>query len=126
MTEILSATMPETIYTWSDQDLPEQYWWVYPGAFLDRLGIDGMAIAGSDHPVCRAAQGQFSNRLYIDLKSPKLALVLESLKLAGQPEVSPYFPSASPLTDEKIAVFLAPPTSDHERFVKGLADPIQA
>ena len=111
--------------TWADPELPEQYWWIYPGAFLDRMDVDGMAIAGSDHPVCKAAQGQFSNRLYIDLKSPKLATVLNALKLSGQPAVSAYFPGSSPLTDEKIAVLLAPPTTDHERFIKGLPDPVE-
>lgn len=116
---------PPQPYAWTSPDLPPQYWWVYPGAFLDRLGVDGMAIAGSDHPVCKAAQGQFSNRLYIDLKSEKLALVLNALKAAAQPAVSAYFPGASPLTDEKIATLLAPPTTDYERFVKGLPDPVE-
>lgn len=110
-------------YRWDSPDLPAHYWWIYPGAFLDRLGVVGLAIAGSDHPVCKAAQGQFQNRLYIDLKSQKLAQVLTLLKLAGQPEASDYFPGATPITDEMIAQYLAPPTTDYERYVKGLPDP---
>jgi hypothetical protein len=109
----LHRPVPVQAYTWSSPDLPAHYWWVYPGAFKDRFPNDYAAIAASDHPVCRAFIALTADRLYIDLKGP-VGQLFDSLIAAGQPE----------MTIEKKAVILAPPTTDYERFVKGLPDPV--
>lgn len=113
---------PVPSYTWSSPSLPEQYWWVYLGAFKDRFANDYAAIAASDHPVCRAFIALTSDRLYIDLKG-QIGQLFDALIATGQPEANVYIPLASPMTTEKKAVILAPPTTDYERFVKGLPDP---
>lgn len=115
---------PPQQYTWSSTDLPAQYWWVYPGAFKDRFANDYAAIAASDHPVCRAFIALTADRLYIDLKG-QIGQLFDALIASGQPEVNAYIPLAAPMTIEKKAVILAPPTTDYERFVKGLPDPVE-
>ena len=95
-------------------------WWVNVGPFKDRLGIDGLAIGGSDHPVCRACVEMLSGRLYIDLKDPRVKGMLELVAANGQPAVSPIFPGAGPLTEEKINKILTTPATEAERYIKGL------
>ena len=115
----------DRIYAWGDADLPPQYWWVYPGAFKDRFANDYAAIAASDHPVCKAFISLLTDRLYVDLKGA-VSQLFDALIAANQPETSPYIPGSSPMTAEKKAAILSSPTTDHERYVKGLAQPVEA
>ena len=98
------------------QELPASAWFMYPGPFKDRLGMDGLAIEASTHPICIAAKGTLTGRLYIDLKNPKVAAMLDMLIATGQPTASPYFPGSGPMTAEKKATILANPAAPHEIF----------
>lgn len=91
-------------------------WHVYPGPFKDRLGMDGLAIAASSHPVCVAAREMLAGRVYIDLKGAKTAALLDMLIAAGQPAASPYFPGSGPMTAEKKAAILGPKATPEERY----------
>lgn len=95
-------------------------WWINVGPFKDRLGIDGLAIGGSDHPVCKACIQMLNGRLYIDLEDPSVRGMLELVAANAQPAASPIFPGAGPLTEEKINKILKTPTTEAERYVKGL------
>ena len=107
--------------TW--ENAPAEYWWLDVGPFKDRLGMDALAIASSDHRVCRAAMAMITDRKYIDLKGQQLASILHALRLAGQPEADPFFPGSGPITLEKIQAITAPPTTEAERHIKGLQQP---
>lgn len=91
-------------------------WHIYPGPFKDRLGLDGLAIAASTHPVCVAAREMLAGRLYIDLKGPKAAALLDMLIAAGQPAASPYFPGSGPMTTEKKAAILGTKPAAEEMY----------
>lgn len=97
-------------------EYPPERWRLYPGPFKDRLGMDGLAIAASTHPVCVAAREMLVGRLYIDLKNPKTEALLDMLIAAQQPAPSPYFPGSGPMTAEKKAAILGAPASDAEVF----------
>lgn len=122
MAEIITAT-PQEI-TWGNA--PAEYWWIDVGPFKDRLGVDGMAISVSSNDVCRAVLAQIQDRKYIDLRSPHLSAALDLLIAHGQPEANATFPGSGPITAEKKAMLLAPPTLETERFVKGLPQPVEA
>lgn len=96
--------------------LPESAWALYPGPFKDRLGIDGLALAASTHPVCAAVREQLAGRVYVSLKNPKTAAMLDLLIATGQPAASPYFPGSGPMTAEKKAAILGTPATESERY----------
>lgn len=91
-------------------------WGIYPGPFKDRLGVDGLAIAASSHPVCAAVREMLYDRKYVDLKGEKVSILLDMLIATGQPEASPYFPGSSPMTPAKKAVILDTPPTAEERY----------
>lgn len=93
-------------------------WCIYVGAFKDRLGIDGLAIGASTHPVCQAAKEMLRDRQYIDLNDGKTTQLLDMLIAVGQPEASPYFPGAGPLTDAKKAAILTLAPSSDEIYIE--------
>lgn len=97
-------------------DVPAERWHLYPGPFKDRLGVDGLAIAASTHPICVAAREMLVGRLYIDLKNPKTEALLDMLIAAQQPAPSPYFPGSGPMTAEKKAAILGTLASDAEVY----------
>jgi hypothetical protein len=97
-------------------DLGPEQWWLYPGPFKDRLGIDALAIATSTHPVCVAANEMLSDRLYIDLKNQKTIDLLGMLVQAGQPSAVPYFPGSGPMTPSKVNAILREPAKATEVY----------
>lgn len=108
-TEAVEAPAP------TEPDDPAE-WWIYPGPFKDRLGVDGMAIAASTHPICVAAREMLAGRLYIDLKGAKAAALLDMLIATGQPAASVYFPGSGPMTAEKKAVILGVKPTPEELY----------
>lgn len=97
-------------------ELPASAWWVYPGPFKDRMGMDALAIGGSTHPVCAAAREMMAGRKYIDLKNPQTNALLDMLIATSQPAASPYFPGSGPMTAAKKAAILGAPAADHEVY----------
>jgi hypothetical protein len=97
-------------------ELSANAWHLYPGPFKDRLGMDGLAIAASAHPVCLAVREMLSGRLYIDLKNPKVSGMLDMLIASGQPEAHPAFPGSGPMTVEKKQVILGVPAGVEEAY----------
>lgn len=86
------------------------------GAWLSRMGIDGLAIAGSAHPVCVAVSTAIGLQRCVDLDHPETLQLLGLLKLAGQPAASANFPGAGPVTDAKIAAWITPNPAPGEAF----------
>lgn len=86
------------------------------GAWLSRMGMDGLAIAGSTHQVCVAVANAIGLQRCVDLDHPETAQLLGLLKLAGQPAASANFPGAGPVTDAKIAAWIGPDPQPGEVF----------
>jgi hypothetical protein len=97
-------------------------WWIDVGPFKDRFGIDMFAIASSDNPICRAVKESLYDRKYVDLKDPKVAMMIDLLISGAQPSASSVFTSASPMTQAKKITILNTPTTEAERSVKNTFD----
>ena len=108
---------------WSDPNLQKEYWWINVGRFNARLGMDAMAIAASSHDACKACVTLLSMSQYVDLKDPTLAAMLDLLIATNQPAANPIFAGSGPITPAKKSALLAPPTSEYERYIKGLPEP---
>lgn len=85
------------------------------GAFKDRLGMDALAIAVSNHPVCVALREMLYDRKWIDLDRPDAGRFLDMLVAANEPAANPLFPGSGPMTPEKRAQILGAPVQDAER-----------
>ncbi len=101
--------------------LPEdpRIWWIDLGPFKDRLGMDTLAIYASNHAACKGVVGMIEGRKYIDLKDPRIGLLMQVLINTNQPAVDPVW-GGSPLTDAKRIAILTTPTTEAERHIKGL------
>lgn len=86
------------------------------GAWLSRMGMDGLAIAGSTHPVCVAVSTAIGLQRCVDLGHAETLQLLGLLKAAGQPAASANFPGAGPVTDAKIAAWIGPDPTAAEVF----------
>lgn len=95
-------------------------WWIHVGPFKDRLGMDALAIAASTHDACKAVIEMLNGRLYVDLKSDKTLALLNILKATNQPTANAIFSGSGPMTDPKIATVVDTPTTEEERYIKGL------
>lgn len=95
-------------------------WWIDVGPFYDRFGPDALAIAASEHGSCKAVQTLTGVRKYIDLKDPRVAVMIDMLIAFAQPAAQPFSPGSGPMTEAKKAAILDTPTTEHERHVKGL------
>lgn len=111
------------VLTWANVTDP-RYHWIDPGPFRSRLGMDRHAIAASDHKACKAAKADLEGREYVDLMGAEVAQGLDLLIATGQPAADPAFPGSGPMTLEKKAAILNPITTDYERHIKGLPQPI--
>jgi hypothetical protein len=102
---------PEVVpLTWDNA--PAEYWWISPGAFRDRFGAAKLAVLMSQNPVAMALREDAADRDYIDLKRADMPQLIAAL--AGVvPEVT---------ADIQEAIQHAP-TTELERFVKGLPQP---
>ena len=95
-------------------------WWVDVGPFYDRFGPDALAIAASDHGACKAVQTLTGVRKYIDLKDQRVVTMIDMLIATAQPAAQPWAPGSGPMTPEKKAAILTMPTTEYERYIKGL------
>ena len=103
-------------------ELPEdeRLFWVDVGPFKDRLGMDIGAIASSTHSACLGVREFLLGRLYVDLRDPKVELLMDVLIVNNQPVHDPVWPGSGPMTPEKKAAILTTPTAEYERHIKGL------
>lgn len=109
---------------WTDASLDPRYLWLDVGPWRDRFGMDWLALSTSEHRLARAACAAWSERKYIDLADPRNAQLLGALLAAGLPDAAPEIPGSAPLTAEKVAAILTPRTTERERHIKGLAQPV--
>jgi len=128
-TTIGSATVtvlarPLPVPQWSDAALPAEYRWIFPGSFKDRLGADALAIATSSHDACKAAVVMLADRQYVDLAGPSVASLLDLLIATNQPEAKAMFAGSGPMTEAKRDAILSTPTTEAERYVPGLPQPV--
>jgi hypothetical protein len=96
-------------------------WHIDVGPFKDRLGMDALAIAASDHGACRAVIEMLNGRKFVSLTDPKTASLMDILIATSQPTANPMFPGSGPLTAAKKLAILTTETTEEERHVKGLA-----
>lgn len=112
----------ETI-TWSTA--PERYFWIDLGPFQDRFGEDWPVIASSTDRECIAFMNAvINNRKYINLKDPRVANAVDLLIATSKPTTWSLFPTSGPMTPAKKAVIMNPMTTEYERHVKGLPQPV--
>ena len=97
-----------------------RWWWVDVGPFYDRFGADALAISASDHGACKAVQTLTGVRKYIDLKDPRVGSMIDMLIAVSQPAAVAYAPGSGPMTAAKKNAILNTPTTEAERYVKGL------
>lgn len=95
-------------------------WWIDVGPFKDRLGMDIGAIASSQHSACLGVREFLLGRKYVNLQDPKVALLMDVLIATNQPTADPVWPGSGPLTPSKKAAILTTPTTEDERYIKGL------
>ncbi len=95
-------------------------WWVDVGPFKDRLGMDIGAIAASQHSACLGVKEFLNGRKYVNLRDPKVSLLLDVMIANNQPAADPVWPGSGPITAAKKAVILGTPTTEEERHIKGL------
>ena len=112
--------------TWEDPDLPAEYWQISVGSFKDRFdkfgypGLKALILAlGRHDDTCYAAFADLSGRDYVDLKERRAELLMVMDAIAGVIAAvgKPAF------TPEMREAILSVPTTEFERFVKGLPQP---
>lgn len=110
---------------WSDASLDPRYLWIDVGPWRDRFGMDWLALSTSEHRLARAAVAAWSERKYIDLADTRNAQLLGALVAAGLPDAAPEIPGSGPLTAEKMVAILNRRTTERERHIKGLPQPVE-
>ncbi len=98
--------------SWGDPTLDPRYWWIDVGPFFDRFGLKALGVVSSADPVVQGAVTLCMPRQYIDLKRPDLPSMLDVLVSKGL------------ITAVEKAAILTNPTTDYERHIKGLPQPI--
>lgn len=104
----------------TEPEVDPRIWWVDVGPFKDRLGMDIGAIAASQHSACLGVKEFLNGRKYVNLRDPKVALLLDVMIANNQPAADPVWPGSGPITVAKKAAILDTPTSEEERHIKGL------
>lgn len=103
---------PERQPAWSDGDLDPRYFWLDVGPFFDRFGAKALAITGSTDPQVQGLVTLLLPRKYVDLKRADLPGMLDVLVSKGV------------ITAGDKTVVLSPQTTDYERHIKGLVQPL--
>ena len=125
MDEIIVIDNGPYIPTW--ETAPEEYFWLDIGTFKDRFGDDWPVIASSSERECVAfKEAVISGRKYINIKDPRVANAIDMMIATSKPTTWALFPSSGPLTTAKKNVILNPVTTEYERHIKGLPQPIGA
>lgn len=106
------APVPVTPPTWVDA--PAEYWWIDVGPFFDRFGDKAIVITSSEDSVVRGLLTLITPRKFIDLKRPDLPGLLDILV------------TKELIAQDDVARILTTPTTEAERYVKGLPQPEDA
>ncbi|OZI44489.1 hypothetical protein CEK29_07085 [Bordetella genomosp. 5] len=102
------------LFTW-DTVVDGRYWWIGVGAFYDRFAGAKIAVLARADPTIQAMVRDTQIRQYIDLKRTDVGQLVA------------YIAEAVPELTEALAdSILNAPTTDDERFVKGLPQPADA
>jgi hypothetical protein len=98
--------------SWTDPALDPRYYWLDIGPFFDRFGTKALALTSSTDAQIQGVITLVMPRKYIDLKRADLSAMLDLLISKG----------AITLADKLAA--LNPVTTDAERHIKGLPQPV--
>lgn len=110
--------------TWSNA--PDEYFWIDLGPFQDRFGDDWPVISSSTDRECVAFMNAvINNRKYINLKDPRVTNAIDMLIASNQPVTWALFPTSGPMTPAKKAAILDYHTTEYERHIKGLPQPLE-
>ena len=107
-----ATLLPFPQLAWSSPDLDPRYWQIDVGPFFDRFGAKALAVAGSTDPQVQGLMMLVTPRQYVDLQRADLAGMLDLL-----------ISKALINRADKTAI-LTTPTTDYERHIKGLEQPI--
>lgn len=100
-----------TPLTW--ENASPEYWWVEVGAFYDRFGDAKVPVLASANATVQALVRDTQVRKYIDLNRTDVQQFVEFLGTVI-PEVTP-----------EIREAVLGPTTDEERYIKGLPQPVE-
>lgn len=108
--QFVDPPTPDPI-TWHDAG-PE-YWWIEVGNFYDRFGAAKIPVLASPDPTVQALVRDTQVRKYIDLMRSDVQQFVEFLGTVI-PEVTP-----------EVREAVLGPTTDEERYIKGLPQPVE-
>lgn len=91
---------------------PAEYWWIDIGPFFDRFGIKALDVVSSTEQQVQGLLTLILPRKYVDLKRLDLPQLLNIL--VAKDLITPA---------EKVSI-LTTPTTEYERHIKGLQQPI--
>ena len=97
---------------WAGQNLDARYWWINVGPFFDRFNGKAINITSSTDPVVQGLLTLVLPREYIDLKRQDIAVMMDTLI------------AKSLITAEDKTTILSTNTTEYERFIKGLPEPV--
>lgn len=124
MDDLIVIDSRNTSPTWSNAK--EEYFWIDVGPFTDRFGDDWPVIASSTDRECVAFMNAvINNRKYINLKDPRVAEAIDMLIATNKPTNWALFPTSGPITPAKKISILDYHTTEYERHVKGLPQPVE-
>lgn len=109
---IVEFVNPPPIPHWADTNLDERYWWINIGPFFDRFNGKALSITSSTDPVVQGMLTLILPRQYVDLKRADLSSMLDLLI------------SKSLITSGDKSDILSPPTTEYERHIKGMVQPL--
>lgn len=104
--------VPEMTSVLAWDNAPAEYWYIEVGAFYDRFGPAKIPVLASSDATVQALVRDTQIRKYIDLKRPDVAQFVGYVA-TKVPEV----------TADIQAAVLEAPTTDEERYIKGLPQP---
>lgn len=109
--EFIDPPEPDPV-TW-DNASPE-YWWIEVGSFYDRFGAAKIPVLASPDPTVQALVRDTQVRKYIDLRREDVVQFVDFLGTVV-PEVTP-----------EVRQAVLGYTTEEERYIKGLPQPVEA
>lgn len=89
-----------------DTSPPENEWWITANGFIGRMGMDGLAIGASAHPVCVALRSVLASNPYVDLAGAQVSGLLDLLIANSLPAADANFPGSGPVDSTKKTAWL--------------------
>lgn len=107
---ITELVVEPTPLTWANA--PANYFWIDVGPFFDRIGAKRLQVLASADATVQAIVRDVQVRQYVDLKRADVPAALDLLIAAGV------------INSADKTALLNPVTTDYERHVKGLPQPV--